>query len=197
MKPSVLTRIFDIIERLLAYAVDSEELSSTLIRPYIEKLLENFAILVQRSSSSSGAADNLVQREISHPNRAISVCYGWQTSSGLFVPPCAATAQVEQTDSEKMKVNILEIVTNLLPSLPELHEKDATLYTKIFDTLSLLLQQLRGRSARLALISAFDELARLNGSLLPLTSTISSLNAFSQNAWTSLISIRGWLRSAT
>ncbi|KLO12558.1 hypothetical protein SCHPADRAFT_853762 [Schizopora paradoxa] len=179
VKPSVLTRIFDIIERLLAYSVDDEELSTLVIKPYIGRLLDNFAILIQRSSTSSIAADSLLQREISIltdlspyvTDRKQAVDF-----LSLLVPQLRKSHKLIP---EKMKVNILEIVTNLLPSLPGLHETDSTLYMKIFDTLSSLLQQLRGRNSRIGLISAFDELARLNQTLVPLTSTLSSLNAFS------------------
>lgn len=179
VKPSVLIRIFDIIERLLAYSVGDEELSTLVIKPYVGRLLENFALLIQRSSSSSGAADSLVQREISILTELSPyVTDGKQAVDflSLLVPQLRKSHKLIP---EKMKVNILEIVTNLLPSLPTLHETDPPLYMKIFDTLSQLLQQLRGRNARLGLISAFDELARLNQTLVPLTSTLSSLNAYS------------------
>ncbi|KAH8110477.1 hypothetical protein DFH11DRAFT_1547369 [Phellopilus nigrolimitatus] len=55
VKPAVLVRIFDMVERMLMFSVEDDKLSEMLVRPYMSRLLANVATLVQRSTESGSA----------------------------------------------------------------------------------------------------------------------------------------------
>jgi U3 small nucleolar RNA-associated protein 20 len=98
------------------------------------------------------------------------------TFLGLFSPLLRKPSKVV---SEKVKADMIKIVSSLVPLVPELGDPESIIHTKTYALLAQLLQSLRARPARIALISAFQRFSILDHSLLPVAELVDSLNAYS------------------
>ncbi|KAK7030946.1 U3 snoRNP protein [Paramarasmius palmivorus] len=81
--------------------------------------------------------------------------------------------------SEKLKVDLLKIISQLIHHIPDLKDHNSSMSTKTYQLLSFLFQSLRGRPARLALVSTFNELAQIQVGLQPLSELMETLNSYS------------------
>ncbi|KIY70650.1 hypothetical protein CYLTODRAFT_391770 [Cylindrobasidium torrendii FP15055 ss-10] len=177
VKPPVVLKVFDIVENLLKIAAEEEHIIATVIRPHISHLLSNMAIMAERVK---GTEDVLAQRQInvlsqiaqyaSNPDEA-------KTLFDLFSPLLRKSFRVV---SEKIKTDILKIMTHLIPLIPELADSTTDVYGRLHASFGSLLGSLRQRNARLALASAFQSLAVVNTSLQPIATLVEDWNAFSQ-----------------
>ncbi|KAI5120165.1 hypothetical protein M0805_008432 [Coniferiporia weirii] len=181
VKPSVLMRIFDVVERLLAFSAEDDALSSVLVKPYMSGLLANVASVVQHSTEDGSAfgMGAVVLREISILSKlSPHITDGTQAATllSLFLPQLRKSGKGV---SERAKVDMLNILCNLLPRIPDFMHKEAVLFTKTYETLSHLFQLLRGRQARTALIEAFKVTASIDTGAANTVDLLASLNAYS------------------
>ncbi|KAF9461849.1 armadillo-type protein [Collybia nuda] len=179
VKPSVISRIFDIVDRLLAHSTINEDVRETVIKPHVSLLLSNLSILVERTKGVSAVATPLGQRQITILSEIAQYSTDAMQASTLlrlFAPLLKRPAKLVP---EKVKVDLLKIIGNLLPLIPDLTDSRSAVYLTTYTLLSQLFQSLRSRPARLGLISVFQRLATIQTPLQELVSLLGSLNAYS------------------
>lgn len=179
VKPAVVSRVFDIVENLIGICTEDQELLDTVFRPHVSLLLDNLALSIERSKTVASVSDPLGRRQIA----ILSQLAPFMTNSiqatillNLFMPVLRRPSNLVP---EKAKLDILNIVKNLLPLVSDLRTIDSAAYTKLYAVLSFLYQSLRSRPARLALQATFCALAKLNQDLVRVADLLESLNAYS------------------
>jgi U3 small nucleolar RNA-associated protein 20 len=178
VKPAVISRIFDIVDRILAFPTD-EFMTERVIKPHASLLLTNLALLVERTQGVAVVSSPLGQRQIgilSEIAQYLTDATQAATLLGLFSPLLRKPPKLV---AEKVKVNLLKITSNLLPLIPDLSDRSTHVFIKTYDLLARLFQSLRSSQARIALVTAFHRLAQLNPTLQPLADLLGSLNAYS------------------
>ncbi|KAG6844945.1 hypothetical protein H0H87_002278 [Tephrocybe sp. NHM501043] len=179
VKPAVISRIFDIVDRLLDSSTVDDGIRDAVVRPHVSLLLNNLAILVQRTKGITAIASPLAQRQVS----ILSEIAQYSTDSsqastllGLFAPLLKRPAKLVP---EKVKVDLLKIIASLMQLIPDLSGKSSSVYQMTYALLSQLFQSLRSRQARLSLVAAFQQLAVIDTSLENISSIVTLLNAYS------------------
>jgi U3 small nucleolar RNA-associated protein 20 len=179
VKPAVIAHIFDTIERLLALSADDAWVAEHIVKPHVSLLLANLALLVERTKDVAAVSSPLGQRQIWILSEIAQYSTdGTQASTllELFSPLLRRPAKMVP---EKVKIDILKIIGNLLPLIADLADHTSTIYARTYKLLSQLFQTLRSRNARLSLVSAFHQFALIDSSLQPLADLLESLNAYS------------------
>lgn len=181
VKPAVQMRIFDLVERLLTFSSEDETLSETLVKPFMSRLLDNVAaaVLLSTSGGTASVVGVVAQREIAILSKlSPHITDGSQAATllSLFLPQLRKAGR---GIPEKAKVDMLDILCNLMPQVPGFAEDQSALFGKTFETLSHLFQLLRGKQARVALIGAFNVLASIATDLAAIAELLVWLNSYS------------------
>ncbi|KAL0573671.1 U3 snoRNP protein [Marasmius crinis-equi] len=179
VKPAVISKIFDIVDRLLAHASEDEAVMQRILKPNMSLLLSNISIQIERSKGTSFISTPLGQRQIG--TLAILAQYSSSASEAstlltLFTPWLKRPSKVVP---EKVKVDLLNIIGHLMQLIPELRDRESEASSKLYQLLSFLFQSLRSRNARLSLVATFNELAKIQVSLQELAEVLEGLNAYS------------------
>lgn len=201
VKPIVVERIFDVIERVVGYSEIDEQARDEILKPHVELLLTNLALLVERnrggqskvnqpgSSLSLALTTPLGQRHLAilsslspfatSPSQATTLI-------GLFLP---LLKKPSKQVPEKVKANILIILKDMMGLVPDLGRPQEALWGKMFGSLSMLYSTLRTRVARVKLVEAFARIEEVinveqgaedvKGWIRFVSSHLSLLNAFS------------------
>ena len=89
VKPSVISRVFDVVDGLLGHSTESELIRESVLKPHVSHLLSHLAVLVERTKGTSNVATFIAQRQIS----ILSEIAQYSTDSnqastllGLFLP---------------------------------------------------------------------------------------------------------------
>ncbi|KAG5633772.1 hypothetical protein H0H81_005384, partial [Sphagnurus paluster] len=179
VKPAVTSRIFDIVDRLLASSSVNDAVRETVVKPHVSLLLSNLSVLVERTKGVAAIASPLAQRQVSILSEIAQYSTDSKQAStllGLFAPLLRRPAKLVP---EKVKVDLLKIIGSLMQLIPELCDPSSSVYQSTYSLLSQLFQSLRSRPARVSLVSAFERLSTINTSLQSLASLVASLNAYS------------------
>ncbi|KAF8991462.1 armadillo-type protein [Cyathus striatus] len=159
VKPTVILRIFDIIESSLRTPpptlVERTKGTASLTTPVGYRQIGILSEIAQYSTDSQQAT----------------------TLIGLFGPLLRKPSRLV---SEKVKVDMIKIIGKLLPLVDDLKDQTSAIYQKTYGLLSLLFQSLRSRPARLNLVATFYELAAIDTTLQDLARLLESLNAYSK-----------------
>lgn len=179
VKPAVVSRIFDVVDRVLAYSTADDFIATQIVQPHASLLLTNLSILVERSKGVAAVSSPLGQRQIgilSELAQYLTDATQAATLLGLFSPLLRKPSKLV---AEKVKINLLKIISNLLALIPDLADRRSAVFAKTYDLLARLFQSLRFSQARTALVATFNRLADISPSLLSLAQLLESLNAFS------------------
>ncbi|KAJ7227174.1 armadillo-type protein [Mycena pura] len=179
VKPAVISRIFDVVEKLLAFSAVESEISEKVIKPHVSLLLNNLATLVERTKSTAAMSSPLGQRQISILSAIAKYSNDEAQASTLlklFAPLLRKPAKVVP---EKVKVDLLNIIGALMALIPDLSDPRSEIYSKLYELLSHLFQSLRFRPARVTLVATFQRLSLLDTSLERVAQLLESLNAYS------------------
>lgn len=179
VKPMVVARVLDLVDRLLELSARREDISQRIVLPHVPSLLSNLAALVQGAKGDAVASDQLVQRQIGVlSGLAHYISDGTQASTllGLFCP--LLRKPIKQV-GERTKADILNIVANLLPLIPDLTDPNGSIHRTTYELISSLFQSARSRQCRVALIAVFRTLSAIDVSLQELADLLEQLNAFS------------------
>ncbi|KZT64878.1 hypothetical protein DAEQUDRAFT_769307 [Daedalea quercina L-15889] len=179
VKPTVISKVFDIVEHILSLCVEDESLRDELLKPHVSVLLADLSTLVERTKGVASVADNLGRRQIAILSQIAPYLTDAKQASillQLFFPLLRKPAKLIP---EKVKADLAVIMCCLFPLIPELADEQSDTFTKTFAALSQLFQALRLRQARVALIAAFKALADVQQSISSLAILMESLNAFS------------------
>ncbi|KAH9921372.1 armadillo-type protein [Amylocystis lapponica] len=179
VKPTVLFKVFDIVDRLLALSAEVGEIREVVLKPHVSVLLTNMSLLIERTKGVNSVSDTLGRRQIS----ILSAIAPYSTDAAqaamllnLFFPLLRKPAKAVP---EKVKVDLANIMCSLFPLIPELSDPASPMHMKTFALLSQLFQTLRSRQARLSLLSAFRQFAVAAPSVSALADLMDSLNAYS------------------
>ena len=179
VKPSVVTKVFDIVERLLLYSTDDAKFLDLFIQPHISQLLKNLTTLVERTKADATLSSPITQRQISilsEVARYAKDSTQAMTLLGLLPPLLRKSNKII---SEKTKVKLLSTLGYIFPLLTELSNPLSTEFSKTYELLSLLFMSLRFTTSRFALTSTFNQLAVIHPNIRELASLLESLNACS------------------
>lgn len=179
VKTSVIMKIFDIIDRLLVWSSDDDTISASVVVPHMSLLLGNMAVLAERTSGNKTVATPLGQREISILSQIAPYCRDQGQASRLlklFIPMLRKPTKVVP---EAVKVDLVRIIYNIMPMMPELAASSDSFSTKTYEMLSQLFQTLRSRQGRLAIVQAFHRFASIDTTLQEVADILTSLNSYS------------------
>ncbi|KAF9524996.1 armadillo-type protein [Crepidotus variabilis] len=179
IKPSVVSKIFDIVENILRSSIDDEYISERVLKPHVMNLLSNLAILVEREKGTQALTTPIGQRQISIlADVAPYLTNADQASTllALFHPLLRKSSKIVP---EKVKVGLVKIIGDLLGLIPDLSDRHSAIYQKTYGLLSQLFRSLRSRPARLSLVATFCRLSEIDPKLTTTATLLDSLNAYS------------------
>ncbi|KAG8902825.1 U3 snoRNP protein [Tulasnella sp. 403] len=172
----VIQRILDILSNLLEYSADDSD-AERIIRAHLDSILDAFHSLMERMTSTP-KPDSLLQRltqilssvapfitSADHGNRLLP----------LLIPPLQKGPRVAP---EKVKVNLLHVLESLVAVVPEMKDPESTLFNSTYRMLSGLLDTVRMRETREAVIGVFKQMAVLDESLVPVKNLLIDLNLY-------------------
>ncbi|EGO26080.1 hypothetical protein SERLADRAFT_367707 [Serpula lacrymans var. lacrymans S7.9] len=179
VKPVVITRILDIVDQILLFSGDNKELSGMIVKPHISLLLTNMAVLVERTKNDASISSPLSHRQIGILSEIAHYISDAGQSSRLLELLTPLLRKPSKVVPEKTKVNLLKILGETFPLIPDLSNRSSPIYIKVYELLSQLFQSLRYSQSRAALVATFQRLSTVDVSLASLASLLASLNAFS------------------
>ncbi|KAJ3935001.1 MAG: armadillo-type protein [Lentinula lateritia] len=179
VKPAVISRIFDIVDRLIAFSADDEEILGNILRPNVSLLLSSLSVLVQQSKNVTSISTPLGQRQIGILSQVAQYSSDAEEAITLLKLFSPLLRKPPKVVSEKIKSDLLKILGHQMRLIPDLHDISSKVYQQLYELLSMLFQSLRSRQARINLVSAFHDLANLQTSLQDLARLMDELNAYS------------------
>ena len=180
VKRPVISRVFDIVEQVLDGATQSDEIASRVTKPHMALLLDNLTIMVENTARTGVVTSDLSQRQVRILSAVASYVSDASQASGLVHLLSPLLRKPTQVVAEKVKVDLLYIIQQLLPLLPQMTDTTDATSVKTYELLAYLLQTLRTRQSRLALVSAFNQLANYDSSLQRIAPLIESLNSYAE-----------------
>ena len=179
VKPSVISRIFDVVDNLLGYSADIELIRENVLKPHVSHLLSNLALLVERTKGISTVATPIAQRQICILSEIAQYSTDSNQASTLIDLLSPWLRKPPKIVPEKVKVNLVKIIGDLIRLIPDLQDRQTSTYQKTYTLLSQLFQTLRSRPARLSLISTFHRFAAIDPGLQELAQLLEGMNAYS------------------
>ena len=179
VKPTVISRVLDIVEALLSISSSDEEVSTLVLKPCIPNLLESLATAIERSKDVAAASNVLGHRKISILSELAPHLTDAKQASILLTLFSPSLKKPPRVVPETVKANMISVISNIFPLIPDLQDPTSPSFHKTFMLLSQLMQSLRTRPTRSALISAYRKLVEVDPSLSSLSSLIDDLNAYS------------------
>ncbi|KAJ7637747.1 armadillo-type protein [Mycena polygramma] len=179
VKPAVVSKIYDIVEKLLAFSTVDSDVSDRVVKPHVSLLLNNLATLVERTKGTASVSSPLGQRQISILAEIAQYSTDASQASTLLTLFAPLLRKPPKVVPEKVKVDLLNIIGTLMPLVPDLSAPTSEIYGKTYELLSQLFQSLRSRPARISLVGTFQRLSLLDPLLERLAQVLDSLNAYS------------------
>jgi U3 small nucleolar RNA-associated protein 20 len=179
VKPLVVTRVLDVVERLLHLASDVERIAISVIKPHVSILLSNLGTLIGNTKPDKATSTSLIGRELSilsGLSQYISAGAQATTFLSLVMPLLRKPNRIV---GERMKADILKITASLVPLVTDLADTTSATYKRTYEILAYCFQALRSRAARIALVAAFHRLSIVDPSLQLLADLLDDLNAYS------------------
>ncbi|KAH9925892.1 armadillo-type protein [Epithele typhae] len=180
VKPVVISKVFDIVEQLQSLSGADDNIHEHVFKPHVSHLLTNLSTLVSRSKGNVDAmTDVLGRRQITILSELAPYLSDSSQATMLIDLFAPLLRKPHKTLPEKIKVDMTRILCNLFPLIPDLADANSVAFTKAYRLLAQLFQTLRSRQARLALVSAFQVIAKIQPSIQTLSDLMASLNAYS------------------
>ena len=183
VKPSVISRVFDVVDNLLPYSIENELIRESLLKPHISHLLSNLAILVERTKGTSNVATPIAQRQISILSEIAQYSMDSSQASTLLVLFSPLLRKSAKIVPEKVKVNLMKIIGDLMCLIPDLRDRQTSTYQKTYTLLSpsQLFQSLRShpRESCINFISTFHQFTSIDLGLQGLAQLLEGMNAYS------------------
>ncbi|KAF8181826.1 armadillo-type protein [Pholiota molesta] len=179
VKPSVVSRVFDIVDNILSCSAEDDYTRDHALKPHVSHLLTNLSVLVEKTKGSAAIATPIGQRQITILSEIAQYSSNSEQATTLlhlFNPLLRRPAKIVP---ERVKVGLVKIIGELIHLIPEMKDRQSPTYLKTYGLLSQLFQSLRSRPGRLNLVSTFRRLAQLDASLLELADLLESMNAYS------------------
>jgi len=178
VKPSVISKIFDIVENIIHFSTEDEYISANLLKPFVSRLLSNLSGLMEKTKGSI-LPTTIGQRQIAILSEVSKHCREPEQASTLLAMLIPLLRKPHKVVPDKVKVGLVKIVGDLIRLIPDLADRNSVTFQTTYRLLSRLFQTLRSRPARINLVSTFDRLAQTVTSLSDMADLLGSLNAYS------------------
>ncbi|KAJ7471494.1 hypothetical protein B0H11DRAFT_2433535 [Mycena galericulata] len=159
VKPAVVSKIFDIVGKLLAFSTVDSNVSDKVVKLHVSLLLNNLAILVERTKGTASVSTQLGQRQISILSEIAQYSTDASQASTLLTLFAPLLRRPPKVVPEKVQGS-------------EIYVKTSSFYPQLF-------QSLRFCPARISLVDSLRRLSLLDPSLERLAQILESLNAYS------------------
>ena len=177
VKPAVVSRIFDIIEHILAWSEDDSEVADRVLKPHISSLFDALRIDPPNTSGSRNSND-LLHRQIGILSQVAQFVSSSSQARNLLQHFSPLLKRPHKVIPEHVKVNLLKILRGVIPMVDDIRDCSSRVYTQTYDLFAKLFQTLRSQPARLALLDALGELSIVDPRLCRVHGLLLSLNAF-------------------
>ena len=178
VKPSVISRIFDIVENIIQSSAEDDYVSEHVLKPYVSQLLSNLSNLVEKTSSST-LPTPIGQRQITILSKIAQHSVAPGEASTLLAVLSPLLKKSSKIIPDKVKVGLVKITGDLVGLIPDLGDRQSETFQATYRLLSTLFRTLRSRPARTSLITTFRRLAEKETSLSELADLLEAINAYS------------------
>ncbi|KAK4685447.1 U3 small nucleolar RNA-associated protein 20, partial [Tremellales sp. Uapishka_1] len=180
VKPTVIARVFDIIDSLL---IDESEavagsLTEQVLIPHIHSLLHSIIGLVS-SLHQSGTSDDLMRRLLAILSRLSAVVTDGEQAQQLAMLLGPMLRQTGKQMPERAKTNILSTLQRLYAISPEFADPASKFFTQNYQLVSNLFQNLYTPACRRALCTVLETFVQTEPSLQSWVRVTSDINAYS------------------
>ncbi|EPQ26687.1 uncharacterized protein PFL1_05666 [Pseudozyma flocculosa PF-1] len=200
VKPPTVSRVLDIVERVLevasveardgaeaipdvtgASASSSASVKELLVVPHVSSFLSNIAPLLQNvaADQKASAREELVRREIGLLSNISPLVTSAEDASHLLMLLQPLMRKGNHLVPERIKSDLLQIFGNLLAITPEFQDVDSATFRRTYELFSGLFSALRGKDARASLVAAYSRFGEMDPRLSRACSWVVELNAFS------------------
>ncbi|KAI8602190.1 armadillo-type protein, partial [Dissophora ornata] len=184
VRDPVISMVLEIIEDILSHCYEEKEelekpFTTQVLIPYTDCLLDNLEIVLAKNSGDAKfGRDNFTKREISILSQIATYVKNGPQAIKLVDLLLPSLKKNHRIVPEKTKADILRIIVNFLPIIPDL-TPESPLFIKYFNQLVVLFSTLMARDCRVLLVDIMAEFAKIDTSLETVSSLVAELNAFS------------------
>jgi U3 small nucleolar RNA-associated protein 20 len=178
VKPTVISKVFDIIDNLIHFSAEDEYVSERVLKPFVSRLLTNLSSLMEKTKGSL-LPTTIGQRQVAILSEVSQYSREPEQASTLLAMLIPLLRKPSKVVPDKVKVGLVKIVGDLIRLIPDLVDRHSVTFQTTYRSLSQLFLTLRSRSARINLVSTFARLAEIETSLSGMAELLESLNAYS------------------
>lgn len=158
VKPSVISKIFDIVENIIYSSAGDEYVSEHVLEPFVSKLLSNLSCPMEKTKGSMlpttiGQRQIIILSEISQYSKEPEPA---STLLAMILPLLRKPAKVMP---DKVEVGLVKIVGDLIRLIPDLADRHSTSFQTMYRLLSQLFLTLQSHPARINIVSTFGHLS--------------------------------------
>ncbi|PWN44412.1 hypothetical protein IE81DRAFT_310637 [Ceraceosorus guamensis] len=188
VKPPVITRILDIVDRLLVISTlevqdGGEAEVDRVLRPNTTAFLNSIRPLMQRhgltGSSSPRSTDDSVRRLIQILASLARYVESPEDASQLLKMLGPMLQKSNHAVPERTKTDLLRIFRDLLALTPDFKDPASEIFTAHYHIFSAAFATMRSAESRQTLVAAFGQFAKIDTNLARIARWIEELNAFS------------------
>ncbi|KAF9352647.1 U3 snoRNP protein [Mortierella sp. AD094] len=184
VRDPVISMVLEVIEDILSHCYEEKDevekpLTTQVLIPYTDCLLDNLEIVLAKSSGDAKfGKDNFTKREISILSQVAAYVKNGPQAIKLVDLLLPSLKKSHRLVPEKTKADILRIIVNFLPIIPDL-SPESSLFIKYFNHMVVLFSTLLARDCRVLLVEIMAEFAKIDTTLESASSLVADLNAFS------------------
>ena len=180
VKPAVISRVFDVIEHLLADSTDDGErpLTTRVLLPNMRALLDNIIRLVPILAQQSD--DELLRRLLGILSRSAGIVTDNQQAQQLASLLGPMLKLPGKKLPERNKTNVLVTLQQLYTVAPDFADSSSTFFSQNYNLISNLFQTLWMPATRKALVQVHQTFATVDSSLSNVVKLSADINAYSE-----------------
>ncbi|KAF9926096.1 U3 snoRNP protein [Linnemannia zychae] len=184
VRDPVISMVLEICEDILGHCFEENELvekplTNQVLIPYTDCLLDNLEFALTKGSGDARfGKDSFSKREISILSQVATYVKNGPQAIKLIDLLLPSLKKSPRLVPERTKADILRIIVNFMPIIPELAPQ-SQLFTTYFNNIVVLFSTLMARECRVLLVSIMEEFARIDPSFSATASLIADLNSFS------------------
>ncbi|KAG0375311.1 U3 snoRNP protein [Mortierella sp. AD032] len=184
VRDPVVSMVLEVCEDILGHCFEENELAekpltTQVLIPYTDCLLDNLEIVLTKSSSEAKfGKDSFSKREISILSQVATYVKNGPQAIKLIDLLLPSLKKSPRVVPERTKADILRIIVNFMPIIPELAAESA-LFTTYFNNIVNLFSMLMARECRVLLVAIMAEFARIDTSFSTASALIADLNSYS------------------
>ncbi|KAG0201811.1 U3 snoRNP protein [Mortierella sp. GBA30] len=184
VRDPVVSMVLEICEDILSHCFEENEvaekpLTTQVLVPYTDRLLDNLEIVLSKNSEDARfGKDMFSKREISILSQIATYVKNGPQAIKLVDLLLPSLKKSNRIVPERTKADILRIVVNFLPIIPDLAPQ-SPLFVKYFNHMVVLFSTLLSRECRVLLVAIMAEFAKIDLSFTTVSSLVAELNSFS------------------